>query len=176
MDPKGYEKKPWFPYVKNMYDEIKGDMMEVDAKGYEEKPWWPYVLDLQQKIDEGGGGGSVPSDFYKAEVTVTNNTSSSIFTVVPSTLESNQDVIAIKWGSNGITYPENTGFYNYDANTETTDTYYIYNECYIAGFSESITGKGFYTVTGNAEVLTFEGMPMIKITGDCIITIEDPNT
>jgi len=32
-------------------------MMDVDAKGYEEKPWWPYVLDLQQKIDASGGGG-----------------------------------------------------------------------------------------------------------------------
>lgn len=31
--------------------------MSVDAKGYEDKPWWPYVLDLQEKIDEGGGGG-----------------------------------------------------------------------------------------------------------------------
>lgn len=71
MDPKGFEKKPWFPYVKNMYDEIGGDMMEVDAKGYEEKPWWPYVLDLQEKIDEGGGGGS--SDFSTVEVTITNN-------------------------------------------------------------------------------------------------------
>lgn len=55
MDPKGYEKKPWFPHLKNMYDEIGGDMMDVDAKGYEEKPWWPYVLDLQEKIDGGGG-------------------------------------------------------------------------------------------------------------------------
>ena len=59
MDPKGYEKKPWFPYVKNMYDKIGEDMMSVDAKGYEEKPWWPYVLSLQEKIDAGGGGGMV---------------------------------------------------------------------------------------------------------------------
>lgn len=58
MDPKGYETKPWWPYLKNMYDEVGGDMLDVDAKGYEEKPWWPYVLDLQEKIDEGGGGGS----------------------------------------------------------------------------------------------------------------------
>lgn len=58
MDTKGFEKKPWFPYLKNMYDKIEGNMMSVDAKGYEEKPWWPYVLDLQEKIDAGGGGGS----------------------------------------------------------------------------------------------------------------------
>lgn len=59
MDTKGFEKKPWFPYLKNMYDEIGEDMIEVDAKGYEEKPWWPYVLDLQEKIDAGGGGGGL---------------------------------------------------------------------------------------------------------------------
>lgn len=64
MDPKGYEKKPWFPYVKNMYAEIGESMMAVDAKGYEEKPWWPYVQDLQEKIDAGGGG-----DFSSATVT-----------------------------------------------------------------------------------------------------------
>lgn len=66
MDPKGYEKKPWFPYVKNMYNQIEEDIMSVDAKGYEEKPWWPYVLDLQKKIEEGGGGGG---DFSSATVT-----------------------------------------------------------------------------------------------------------
>lgn len=59
MDPKGFEKKPWFPYLKNMYDEIEEDMMTVDAKGYEEKPWWPYVLDLQEKIDAGGGNDTI---------------------------------------------------------------------------------------------------------------------
>ena len=65
MDTKGFEKKPWFPYVKNMYDEIEGDMMSVDAKGYEEKPWWPYVLDLQEKIDAGGGGDSALDAFIE---------------------------------------------------------------------------------------------------------------
>lgn len=44
--------------------------MSVDAKGYEEKPWWPYVLDLQEKIDAGGGGGS--SDFSTVTVTFIN--------------------------------------------------------------------------------------------------------
>ena len=70
MDPKGYEKKPWFPYVKNMYDEIGADMMDTDAKGYEEKPWWPYVLDLQKKIEEGGGGGG--GDLSTATLTFNN--------------------------------------------------------------------------------------------------------
>lgn len=29
----------------------------MNPKGYETKPWWPYVLDLQEKIDAGGGSG-----------------------------------------------------------------------------------------------------------------------
>jgi len=47
--------------------------MDVDAKGYEEKPWWPYVLDLQQKIDAGGGGGTTLS-FSLTNETGTNMT------------------------------------------------------------------------------------------------------
>ena len=90
MDPKGYEKKPWFPYVKNMYDEIEGDMMEVDAKGYEEKPWWPYVLDLQEKIDTGGGGGGGSSDFSVAEVTLVNSASETLMAInAPLAFEEN---------------------------------------------------------------------------------------
>lgn len=29
----------------------------MDPKGYETKPWWPYVQNLQEQIDAGGSGG-----------------------------------------------------------------------------------------------------------------------
>lgn len=29
----------------------------MDSKGYETKPWWPYVKNLQDQIDAGGGSG-----------------------------------------------------------------------------------------------------------------------
>lgn len=57
--------------------------MSVDAKGYEEKPWWPYVLDLQQKIDAGGGGGG-SSDFTTATVTINVTYPEDYYTLVIS--------------------------------------------------------------------------------------------
>lgn len=63
--------------------------MEVDAKGYEEKPWWPYVLDLQEKIDAGGGGGG--GDFSKATVTFSSTQTGMLQQSFPEIVEGNPD-------------------------------------------------------------------------------------
>ena len=72
--------------------------MDVDAKGYEEKPWWPYVLDLQQKIDAGGGGGG-SSDFSTAQVTVVNNANIDITVQTPYYVEAEGEAPAYSCGA-----------------------------------------------------------------------------
>jgi len=44
----------------------------MDSKGYETKPWWPYVKNLQDQISGGGSGGG--GDIASIVVTLDTNT------------------------------------------------------------------------------------------------------
>jgi len=157
MDTKGFEKKPWFPYVKNMYDEIEGDMMSVDAKGYEEKPWWPYVLDLQEKIDEGGGGGGGDLTIAKVTLIGTNNILDSMTIPFSQILHENAEMgtpnAVVSWSI--ILHP---GDRKPDLEVPLFKGKYI------------IVGLGYKPtkITGAAEY--DEHNAMLIITGDCEIT------
>lgn len=156
MDPKGYEKKPWFPYLKNMYEEIGENMMAVDAKGYEEKPWWPYVLDLQEKIESGGGGGS--SDFSTAEVTITSDTDSLSKVLFCSAME--DPTIPMK-----ALVPMN----NYQRNMNVTIA--LYGGLGIMTFAPTVSDPNNFTIstTGDCEYNAEGGG--IFVTGDGTIAI-----
>ena len=156
MDPKGFEQKPWFPYLKNMYDEIGGDMMDVDAKGYEEKPWWPYVLDLQQKIDASGGGGG---DITIAKVTMSAGRSAPIYGILvplaqiihenPEMGAPNTMLVSVHTLKNGSTIPN-------------AEVPLFRGKCIVSGLSDKPT-----TITGAAEYNAEQ--QMLIITGDCTL-------
>ena len=81
------------------------------------------------------------------------------------------EVIGFKFGEQGVETAEDAFYYDYG--TSVTDTYYIYHDCSMIAYSETLTDPNFYTVTGDAEVTTIEGapFPVVMIYGDCTITI-----
>lgn len=115
------------------------------------------------------GGGS--SDFNKAMVTVVNNHNSILFDIVPmDALSGGDKVIGFKFGDNGVVSDSE---YFYESGTSVTDTFYIYQDYSMTGHSETLTDPNFYTVTGDAEIISVQGapFPVIRIFGDCTITI-----
>lgn len=149
MDTKGFEKKTWFPYLKNMYDEVGGNITEVDAKGYEEKPWWPYVLDLQEKIDAGGGGSS---DFSIAHVTLIEIGGGRQSTAIETVLIEDNDnfIFGEARADNGETIIANVVLYK-GRSILTFVSYGTVQE--ITGDIEE-SGKG-YIITGDCTIRAF---------------------
>ena len=117
----------------------------------------------------GGGGDGGSSDFNKAIVTVTNNHNDAIFQIRPIKL--NGDVIGFRFGEEGGIETEDAFYYDYG--TSVTDTFYIYHDCSMIAYSETLASVDSYTVTGDAEVTTMAGppFPVVMIYGDCTITI-----
>lgn len=113
----------------------------------------------------GGGGGGGSSDFSKAIVNVIGNDKTIDF--LPNTLESD-DVIAVCVVDWGLTTIEDDMHFNVD-NT-LAETFYILNNNYITAVSYDAPTQN-YSVTGNAEVLSYSGTNLVKIYGDCTITI-----
>lgn len=118
---------------------------------------------------EGGGGGS--SDWTKAIVRVKNNTSSALVNVKLDTFENDGFISAFLFKAT-IGVDTNAESIIYAANTDKTDTYYIYKNAYIILYSLSIADSEAFQVEGLAEIMTIpEAPPFIKVTGDCTITI-----
>ena len=45
----------------------------MDPKGYETKPWWPYVKNLQDQIAGGGSGGGGGDNIFVIPITKSDN-------------------------------------------------------------------------------------------------------
>lgn len=123
-----------------------------------------YDIAIARKLSGGGGGGG-SSDFSKAIVNVIGNDKTIDF--LPNTLESDA-VIAVCVVDWGLTASEDDMHFNVD-NT-LTETFYILNNNYITAVSYDAPTQN-YSVTGNAEVSSYSGTNIVKIYGDCTITI-----
>lgn len=135
--------------------------MSVDAKGYEEKPWWPYVLDLQEKIDAGGGGGS--SDFSTATVTLVNNGTSDVVGINASLAYSEN---TLGEGAPATSFPSVISQISSNQSIEVTVILYKGN-----GVIDPSSNSSYFdmALTGDIE----ENGPMLIVTGDGTITFTD---
>lgn len=113
----------------------------------------------------GGGGGGGSSDFSKASVNIIGNDKPINF--LPNTLES-YDVIAVCVVDWGLTASQDDMYFNVDGTLN--ETFYILNNNYIVAGSYDAPTQN-YSVTGSAEVSSYSGMNIVKIYGDCTITI-----
>lgn len=162
--------KPWLTGYKQNVEQLKkilglssDNMLPAIEEGDEGKVVG--VSSGKYALVEGGGGSS---DFSTAEVTIVNN-SLGIFELMPTTLEMDTKLLGFRWTVNGV---DSQQTYGYNSNTETTEKFYIYDGYYMFGYNLTIADTASYTVTGSAELTVVDNVPIVKITGDCTITMQ----
>lgn len=149
------------------YREADGDLISpVKGKPTSVPDAVANALKADGMASDASGGGS--GDFSTEEITIVNN-SQGVFTLVPTTLEMDSTLLGFRWTVNGVDSQQE---YNYNQNTETTDKFYVFSGSYMFGYNQTLADTASYTVTGSAELTVVDNMPLVKITGDCTITMQ----
>lgn len=115
------------------------------------------------------GGGS--SEWTKAEITIINRTQHSNIRAFLTTLEEPEKRTSFLFNDTHGVVVGGDGDIIYEPQSETTDTYYIYNGYYAVFVAPQINISSI-SVNGNAEIVELvEGeVPYyIKVLGDCTI-------